>query len=129
MHDHQIFQIALLTTVIGLTGMIFLSGEIVPKELKIKEINKNQIGEDIAVQGLIKAVEIHKNNVYTLSVVDESGEIKAIIFGSLADEFAREGTNLKNFQNRRAKIVGNVKEYHGSMELIVENTKSIKIIN
>jgi DNA/RNA endonuclease YhcR with UshA esterase domain len=128
MQDHQIFKIALLTTIFGLAGMIFLSGEIMPQEFKIREINKNQVGEDIAIQGLIRDVETNKN-LYTLSIIDGTGEIKVIIYGSLADEFKREGVDLKTYENKRAKIVGNVKEYKGSIELIVENTKSIKIIN
>lgn len=128
MQDHQIFRIALLTAVFGLAGMVFLSGEIMPQEFKIREINKNHIGEDIAIQGLIKGVETNKN-LYTLSVIDGTGEIKVIIYGSLADEFARKGITLKNFENKRAKIVGNVKEYHGNIELIIENTESIKIID
>jgi DNA/RNA endonuclease YhcR with UshA esterase domain len=128
MYDNQIFRIALLTAIFGLTGMIFLSGWIMPQELKIKEINKNHIGEDLAIEGLIRTVESHKNNLYVLSVIDGTGEIKVIIYGSLADEFTREGINPQNFQNRRVKIVGNVKEYNGSIELIIENTKSIKIL-
>ncbi|MGZ7095697.1 MAG: OB-fold nucleic acid binding domain-containing protein [Methanobacterium sp.] len=129
MQDNKIFQIALVTTVFGLAGMILLSGEVVPQEFKIREINKNHVGEDIAIEGLIRGIEVHKNNVYSLSVIDGSGEIKVIIFGSIVDEFAREGTNIKDYENRHAKIVGNVKEYNGSIELIVENTRSIKIIN
>ncbi|MGZ7049120.1 MAG: OB-fold nucleic acid binding domain-containing protein [Methanobacterium sp.] len=129
MQDSKIFQIALVTTVFGLAGMILLSGEVVPQEFKIREINKNHVGEDIAIEGLIRGIEVHKNNIYSLSVIDGSGEIKVIIFGSIVDEFAREGTNIKDYENRHAKIVGNVKEYNGSIELIVENTRSIKIIN
>ncbi|MGZ7042974.1 MAG: OB-fold nucleic acid binding domain-containing protein [Methanobacterium sp.] len=127
MQDNKIFQIALVTTVFGLAGMILLSGEVVPQEFKIREINKNHVGEDIAIEGLIRGIEVHKNNIYSLSVIDGSGEIKVIIFGSIVDEFAREGTNIKDYENRHAKIVGNVKEYNGSIELIVENTRSIKI--
>lgn len=129
MEDHQIFRIALITAVFGLTGMIFLSGEITPHEFKINEINKNHIGEDLTIRGLVRTVENPKNNLYILSVIDGSGEIKVIIYGPLADEFNRDGINLKKFENRRVKIMGNVKEYNGSIELIAENTKSIQIIN
>lgn len=128
MHDNQIFRIALVTTVFGLAGMIFLSGEIIPQEFKIKEINKNHVGEDLTIEGLITTVEIPKNNLYILSVVDGTGKISVVIYGSVADEFNREGISPQNFQNRRAKIVGNVKEYNGSIELMIENTKSIKIV-
>ena len=128
MHDNQIFRIALVTTVFGLAGMIFLSGEIIPQEFKIKGINKNNVGEDLSIEGLITTVENPKNNIYILSVIDGTGKINVVIFGSVADEFSREGINPQNFQNRRAKIIGNVKEYNGNVELMIENTKSIKII-
>ncbi len=127
MQDNQIFKIALLTSILGLSGMIFLSGVVVPQEFKINQITKNQIGEDISINGLIRSVEAYDKNIYILSVIDGTGEIKVVIFSSLASEFKREGIDLKYFENRRAKIVGNVKEYQGSMELIAENTKSIKI--
>lgn len=106
-----------------------MSGYIVPKELKIKDINKNHVGEDIAIIGLIRDIEAYKNNVYVLHVVDNSGETKVVIFSQLVDEFKVQGQDIKNFQNRRAKIIGNVKEYKGNMELVVKDTKSIKIIN
>jgi len=128
MHDNQIFRIALVTTVFGLAGMIFLSGEIIPQEFKIKEINKNHVGEDLTIEGLITTVENPKNNIYILSVIDGTGKINVVIFGSVADEFNRQGINPQTFQNRRAKIVGNVKEYNESIELMIENTKSIKIV-
>lgn len=128
MHDNQIFRIALLTTVFGLVGMIYLSGEIIPQEFKIKDINKNHVGEDLSIEGLITTVETPKNNLYILSVIDGTGKINVVIFSSITDEFNREGINPQTFQNRRAKIVGNVKEYNGNIELIVENTKSIKIV-
>jgi DNA/RNA endonuclease YhcR with UshA esterase domain len=127
MHDKYVFQIALVTTVFGLAGMIFFSGEIVPREFKIEDINKNHVGEDLAIHGLVRTVE-NPGNLYILSVIDGTGEIKVVIFGSLADEFRREGTDPRNFENRRVKIVGNVKEYRGSAQLIVENTRSIKIV-
>lgn len=129
MKDHQIFQIALLTTALGLAGMILLSGVILPQEFKVKDINKNQVGEEVSLDGLIRSIETHKNNVHILSVIDESGEIKVVIFGPLADEFARQGIDLNLFENKHAKITGIVKEYKGSMELIVDDTRSIKIVN
>lgn len=128
MQDHQIFHIALLCTIIGLVGMIFMSGYIMPQEIKIRDINKNYIGEDVAITGFIKSIQAYKNNVYALSVIDSTGEIKVIIFSSIVDEFKKQGEDIKDFENKRVKIVGNVKEYKGSFELIVEDTKSIKII-
>ncbi|MEN4005810.1 MAG: OB-fold nucleic acid binding domain-containing protein [Methanobacteriaceae archaeon] len=127
MNDKHIFQIALVTAVFGLAGMIFLSGEIVPMEFRIKEINRNHIGEDLAIQGLVRTVR-KPGNLYILSVIDETGEINVVIFDPLADEFKREGINPRNFENRRVKIVGRVNEYKGSIQLIVENTRSIKIV-
>lgn len=128
MQDHQIFHIALLCTIIGLVGMIFMSGYIMPQEIKIRDINKNYIGEDVAITGFIKSIQAYKNNVYALSVIDSTGEIKVIIFSSIVDEFKKQGEDIKDFENKRVKIVGNVKEYKGSFELIVQDTKSIKII-
>ncbi len=128
MQDHQIFHIALLCTIIGLVGMIFMSGYIMPQEIKIRDINKNYIGEDVAITGFIKSIQAYKNNVYALSVIDSTGEIKVIIFSSIVDEFKKQGEDIKDFENKRVKIVGNVKEYKGNFELIIENTKSIKII-
>jgi len=129
MKDNQIFQIAFITAILGLAGMIIFSNEITPQELKIRDIKQNHIGETITIKGVINSVEANRNNLYVLSVIDDTGEIKLVITGTLASEFIREGINLKNYENRQAKIVGNVREYKGSIELIAENTKSIKIIN
>jgi len=127
MHDKHIFQIALVTAVFGLAGMILLSGEITPREFKINEIDRSHIGDDLAIQGLVRTVA-NPGDLYILSVIDETGEIDVVIFGSLANEFRKEGTDPRNFENRRVKIVGNVNEFRGSTQLVVQNTGSIKIV-
>ncbi|MGB9937833.1 MAG: OB-fold nucleic acid binding domain-containing protein [Methanobacterium sp.] len=129
MHDNQIFKIALITTVLGLAGMMLLSNQIMPQEFKIKDINKNNVGEDIIIEGLITTVESPQNGLYTLYVVDETGKMTVVIFSNLSNEFNRQGINISSFQNHRAKITGRVNEYKGSIQLIIEDTKSIKIIN
>jgi len=127
LHDNQIFRIALITAVLGIAGMILFSNQIIPQEVKIKDITKSHIGEDLCIEGLIRTIESHPNGLYILSVVDGTGEIKVVIYSQLNDEFNRQGTSISSFENRRAKIVGRVNEYKGNIQLIMEDTKSIKI--
>ncbi|WP_231624347.1 hypothetical protein [Methanobrevibacter arboriphilus] len=50
--DEKIFKIALITTLIGLIGMIIFAGEISPKEVIIKDIDRGMIDEEVTVTGI-----------------------------------------------------------------------------
>jgi DNA/RNA endonuclease YhcR with UshA esterase domain len=60
--------------------------------------------------------------------MDNTGKINLVIFGKEAEDIERNNINIYNLLNRRIKILGIVIEYNGNLELILKDSKSLKII-
>lgn len=129
MEDTQIFRIALITAILGLTGMMLLSGKVMPEEIKIKDIDKGMIGEEITIEGVVEKIDkSSQSNTYFLQIVDDTGKTSAVIFDATVLEIEKSSLNIGSFANHRIKMTGKVTEYNGNIELILKDAKSIKII-
>ncbi|MCE7699140.1 MAG: DNA-binding protein, partial [Methanobacterium paludis] len=75
MEDQYIFRIVLITSIIGLVGMIFFAGQIMPREVKIIDINRGMLDEDVAVEGVVEDIGKSKgSNTYFLDIMDGTGK-------------------------------------------------------
>jgi len=123
------FRIALTTTVIGIVGMILFSGQIGPKELHIKDINRGMLDEEVSINGVVNNIkESTSTQTYYLEVVDNTGKIDVIIFNKSAKDYEKYNLNIKNLLNMRIKIKGTVTEYDGHLELILKDAKSLQVL-
>jgi len=128
--DDKIFKIALITTMIGLIGMIIFAGEINPKNVTIKDINRGMIDEDVRVVGNIDMIEKSSNGKnYIMTLNDGSGRIKIMIFESTLADFAENEINIENFKNKKVAVTGTVTEFKSTIELIIHDSNSIKVEN
>ncbi|MDI9436109.1 MAG: exodeoxyribonuclease VII large subunit [Euryarchaeota archaeon] len=129
MEDQKIFKLALFTTIFGLVGVIFAANYITPQEVQIKDMNRGMLDKEVSVEGLVTDVSKSRSGgTYFLELMDGTGKIKLIIFESEAFEIQKTGINIKNFNNRRIRVMGRVTEYHGSLEVILKDSSSLKII-
>lgn len=129
MEDRLIYKIALVTSIIGLLGMIFCADQINPREIKIKDINRGMMDEDVTVDGLVQNVKKSStSNTYFLDIMDGTGKISLIIFDSNVLDLQRSNISMSNLLNRRVKVTGKVSEYKGSMELILNDAASLKLL-
>lgn len=128
--DGKIFKIALITTIIGLVGMIIFAGDISPKEAQVQDIDRGMIDETVTITGVIENVkESSSGKSYFMTLNDGTGRITIMIFESTIVEFQEAGIDLKSFGNKKVKIVGTVTEFKSTMEIILPNSNSIKIEN
>ncbi|WP_323737317.1 OB-fold nucleic acid binding domain-containing protein [Methanosphaera sp. ISO3-F5] len=120
MNDKKIFKISLITLIIGLMGIILLSGYVNPEKLTIKQINKSKIDNQIELDANIESIIKTKSNTQIIKLKDQTGNINLIIFPS---------TNLKTklIKNQKITVIGRVTQYNGELELILEESKNIKI--
>lgn len=129
MEDSQIFRIALITTILGLSGMMLLSDKIMPQEIKIKDLNKGMLDEEVSIVGLVEKIDKSpRSNTYFLQIMDGTGKTTAVIFDSTVLDLEKNNLTPMSFLNHRVKITGNVQQYNGNMELILNDGKSIKIL-
>ena len=120
MHNKEIFKITLTTTILGLIGLIILSGYVNPEELSVNEIDKSKIDNQVKVTGIIENYTITKTGTMIITLNDGSNVIKVVIFPSTS-----LNTTLYNGMN--ITVTARVVEYNGEMELIIEKSKNLEI--
>ena len=129
MEDKKIFKLALFTTILGLVGMMFSASHITPQEVQIKDMNRGMLDKEVSVEGLVTGVsQSQKGGTYFLELMDGTGKTKVVIFESAASEIQKTSVNIENFNKRRVKVVGKVTEYQGSLEVVLNDASSLKII-
>ncbi len=129
MEDERIFKIALLTALVGLMGMIFTAGYIEPQKVRIEDLTLGMIDKEVSVEGIVQGVKKSKNGeTYFLDLTDGSGRLTLVIFQSTSLDMEKNNINLTGLNQRRVKVVGNVAEYRGTLELILKDSQSLKIL-
>jgi DNA/RNA endonuclease YhcR with UshA esterase domain len=109
--------------------MIFSVGQITPQKIQIKDMNMGMVDKEVKVEGLIQSVTKSKNGeTYFLEIMDGTGKTKVILFPSASSDLDRGSVKVTNLNQRRVSIVGKVSEYHGSLEIILKDSKSLKIL-
>ena len=129
MEDSQIFKIALAMSIVGLMGMLFSVNMISPREIKINEINRGMLDEDVSLVGVVQNVKkSSSSNTYFLELMDGTGKITVIVFESSAVDLEKVNMSVNSFKNRRVKVTGKISEYQGMMELILKDAASLDIL-
>ena len=130
LNDRIIFKVALITSLVGIIGMLIFASYIEPKEVQIKDITRNNIGETVAVTGVVESIkESSSGSSCFIELNDGTGKINLIIFESTLVELQDAGNDLESFENQKVKVIGSITEYKSSMELILSNANSIKLVS
>jgi RecJ-like exonuclease len=114
MDEKQLFNIAMLSSIIGLIGLSTVSYVYEYKLTAIGDIDESYIDKKVLVEGVISELRSNKG-VYSFTVTDETGSIKGVIFS--------EKLNVKNIQNARA--TGSITSYNKELEINVERLERI----
>ncbi len=110
--------------------MLAFASYIEPKEIQIKDISRNNIGETVAVTGVIESIKMSSTGSSCfMELNDGTGKINLIIFESTLVELQDAGNDVNDFKGHKVKVVGSITEYKSSMELILSNSNSIKLIS
>lgn len=129
MEDSLIFKIALAMSIVGLVGMMFSVNMITPREIKISEINRGMLDEDVSLVGVVQNIKkSSQSNTYFLEIMDGTGKITVIVFESSAVDLEKVNMSIYSIDNRRVKVTGKISEYQGKMELILKDASSIDIL-
>ncbi|MCI5867560.1 MAG: OB-fold nucleic acid binding domain-containing protein [Methanosphaera sp.] len=120
MKDEKIFKIAIITTIIGLIGLIITSGYVVAPQIKISEIDNTKIDSEVEIDAKITDIKILKSNTMIITLADETSTIKLVIF------------NCQDFKdmlhkNMDVTVTAKVTLYNGELELILQNMNDLKI--
>ncbi len=128
--DDKLLKIALITSLIGIIGLITFTPSIEVKEVEIKDINRGMIDEEVSVKGVITDVSQSKSkSSYFLTINDGKSQILLIIFESQVAEMETNNLAIEDFKNHKVQVVGTVTEYNSKLELILSSGDSLKMIN
>jgi DNA/RNA endonuclease YhcR with UshA esterase domain len=129
MKDNQIFKIALTTSILGIVGIIIFSGQLSPQEYSIININTGMLDKEVSINGVVEDIKKSKDGkTYFLEIGDSTGRISVVVFHQNVEDYERYNLKIMDLVKRRIRIHGKVTEYNGHLEIILTDSKSIKVI-
>ncbi|MBE6502428.1 MAG: RNA-binding protein [Methanobrevibacter thaueri] len=128
--DDKLLKIALITSLIGIIGLIAFTPTIEVKQVDIKDINRGMIDEEVRVDGVISDVAQSKSKTsYFLTINDGEAQIQLIIFESQVAEIQSRNMGIEDFRDHKVEVVGTVTQYNSEMELVLSNGDSLRMVN
>ena len=127
--DDKLLKIALITSLIGLIGLIMFTPSIEVKEVKIEDINRAMIDEEVSINCVVSDVKSSKSgSSYFLTINDGTGQMPLIIFESQIAQMQANTLEIKDFKDKKVNVVGKVTEYNNELEIVLSSGDSLKII-
>ena len=128
--DDKLLRIALITSLIGLIGLIIFTPSIEVKKVEIQDINRGMIDEEVSVDCVVEDVKASQSKTsYFLTINDGTGQMSLIIFESQLAQINDNGRDVESYKGKKVNVVGTVTEYNSQLELILSSGDSMKIIN
>lgn len=128
--DDKLLKIALVTSLIGLIGLILFTPSIEVKEVKIKDVTRSMIDEEVSISCVVSDVKSSKSGSnYFLTINDGTGQMPLIIFESQIAQMQTNNLDIEDFKDKKVNVVGKITEYNNEMEIVLSSGDSLKIIN
>ena len=128
--DDKLLRIALVTSLVGIIGLIIFTPTIEVKEIHIEDINRGMIDEEVKINCVVQDVsQSSSKSSYFLTVSDGTGQIMLIIFENQASELQSKNFDINDLKDKKVEAVGKVTQYNSQLELILTSADSLKISN
>lgn len=127
--DYKLLKIALITSLIGLIGLIIFTPSIEVKKVEIQDINRGMIDEEVSIEGVVSDVKSSASkSSYFLTVNDGTGQMSLIIFESQLAQLEDNGIDIESYKCKKVNVVGTVTQYNSQLELILSSGDDIKMV-
>lgn len=127
--DDKLLKIALITSLIGLIGLIIFTPSIEVKKVEIQDINRGMIDEEVSIDCVVSDVKAAASkSSYFLTINDGTGQMSLIIFESQLAQLEDNGIAVESYKGKKVSVVGTVTEYNSQLELILSSGDTIKIV-
>ena len=128
--DEKLLRIALITSLIGIVGLIIFTPSIEVKKVDISDITRAMIDEKVCIDGVITDIaESSSKTNYFLTLGDGESQIPLIIFEKQMAEIQSRNLDIEDFKGRKVEVTGTVTEYKSDLELILSCGDSLRIMN
>lgn len=116
-------------SILGLVGMVVSADMITAREIQIKDIDRGMLDEDVSLEGVVQNVKKSSSSeTYFLEIMDGTGKITLIIFESSAQDLQKANISIYSLNNRRIKVTGKISEYHGNIEVLLNDAASLELL-
>ncbi|MFQ5815204.1 MAG: exodeoxyribonuclease VII large subunit [Candidatus Hydrothermarchaeaceae archaeon] len=123
--DAGLLKISLGTSTIGLLLLLLVSSASQPATVSIGEIDYDEVGSLVSIEGSIASKRVHKDGHIFLKVEDGTGKISTVVFSSEAEKL--DSSILECLvEGRRISVTGRVEEYRGALEVIPKRGDGLK---
>lgn len=127
--DDKLLKIALITSLIGLIGLIIFTPSIEVKKVEIQDINRGMIDEEVNIDCVVSDVKASASkSSYFLTINDGTGQMSLIIFESQLAQLKDNGIDIESYKGKKVSVAGTVTEYNSQLELILSSGDAIKIV-
>lgn len=127
--DDKLLKIALITSLIGLIGLIIFTPSIEVKKVEIQDINRGMIDEEVNIEGVVSDVKSSASkSSYFLTVNDGTCQMSLIIFESQLAQLEDNGIDIESYKGKKVNVVGTVTQYNSQLELILSSGDDIKMV-
>lgn len=127
--DDKLLKIALITSLIGLIGLIIFTPSIEVKKVEIQDINRGIIDEEVSIEGVVSDVKSSASkSSYFLTVNDGTDQMSLIIFESQLAQLEDNGIDIESYKGKKVNVVGTVTQYNSQLELILSSGDDIKMV-
>ena len=126
--DDKLMRIALVTSLIGIIGLLIFTPTIEVKKVKIEDITRGMIDEEVRIDCVITDItQSSSKSSYFLTVNDGTGQMSVIIFEKQASEIQSKNLDIQDFKDRKVEVTGKITEYNSELELILSSGDGLKI--
>lgn len=114
MNEKELLKISLISSLIGILILFFLTYTIKVNLYEINSLSKDNLDDIVRVKGIVQSFT-ETPGLYIVNLKDNTGRITVVIF---KDEKLglREGLNME--------VIGNVVEYKNNIEIIAKEIVS-----
>lgn len=117
MNETQLLRFSLAVAFLGMVSLFFLTKTITAPTVTIDEITDEFLGKKVSITGMIQEIRLVKNmTILTVGQEESVKTISVVAFESLS--FLQK--------NDAIFVSGEVQEYHGALEIVVEKVEVIE---
>ena len=128
--DDKLLKIALVTSLIGIIGLLIFTPTIEVKKVELKDISRAMIDEEVSVDCVVTDIaKSSSGSSYFLTINDGTGQIQLIIFESQAAEIESNNFDIDDFKDRKVEATGKITEYNSDLEMILSSGDCLKIVH
>lgn len=127
--DDKLLRIALITSLIGIVGLLIFTPSIEVKKVKIEDIDRGMIDEEVCIDAVVTDIaSSHSKSSYFLTINDGTGQMTLIVFEKQLAEIQSNSLDIHDFKDRKVEATGKITEYNSDLEIILSGGDGLKII-